>query len=726
MQEITAEIDRITFRSEDAGWTVAKAMDLKRGQLFVVTGYFPNIRSGETLLLIGDWVNHPQYGRQFQVDRSVPIKPSTEEGIKKYLASGIIKGIGEKTAEKIVATFGTETIDILDHTPERLMLVPKLGKKKLREIVEGWKKQKQDADLNMFLNQYGLGGRMAQRIVSAYGDETISVVSKDPYRLATEINGIGFILADQLAARLGIPSNDPLRFRAAVLYQLDQAEDKGHCFLKRDQIAYGLLETLKLDQNEVFEKAEDALNDLVREGAVKFVKNELSDVFYKNDLYYIEQRVAEEVAKRAGVRVNVDLSRVERWLSRYLQASGLGLSSDQKEALLFAVQFKFFILTGGPGTGKTTAANAIIKIFKSMGKTCVLAAPTGRAAQRMSEVTHEQAKTIHRLLEWNPGTCYFNRGEENPIEADVVIIDETSMIDIRLMHALIRAVSEDTQLILIGDADQLPSVGPGNVLRDLIESKQVSVKKLREVFRQAAKSKIIQAAHQINSGLLPVFDEPGKTDFWFIEIEEPERIQQVIYDLVVTKLPEVYHIDPMKDIQVLTPIHRGILGTVQLNQDLQGLLNPIKDIKEEGFRPNDKVIQMVNNYDLGVYNGDIGFVKLVGVEKNGILVSFGKREVLYKEDQIFELQLAYAITIHKSQGSEFPVVVLPVSMQHYIMLQRNLIYTGLTRAKRVAVFVGTKKALGFAVRNENPLLRQTMLQDRVIRMIRGVTWIRAE
>ncbi len=741
--EITGEIEKVTFRNDETGWTVARFREKAGISSVTTTGHFTNIRPGESYHLVGFWTKHPQYGKQFQVERSVPIRPTTKEGIKKYLASGVIKGVGLKTADKIVEKFGIDTLDILDKHPERIKQVDSIGKSKALTITKAWQEQKQDSEINMFLNQYGLTGKMAQRICNLYGSDAIRVISSDPYRLSMEISGVGFVLADQLAQRIGIPPDDPARFRAAVIYQLQQAEDRGHCFLSKEQLSNGLQETLRLPVQDVTEPLSEAINYLDRRSAILKERAEVlgqgeTDVFFTRDLFLAETNVAHIITRQLSERVLIDQGRVERWLAKYVQAAGLALSEDQKDAVRLAARTRVFILTGGPGTGKTTASNAIIRLFKAMGKEVVLAAPTGRAAQRLSEVTGEEAKTIHRLLEWNPATRKFGCDEENPIEADVLVVDESSMIDIRLMDALLRAISASTHVVFIGDADQLPSVGPGNVLRDFIDSRQVPVKRLQEVFRQAATSSIIQTAHQINKGLLPNFEHgerrDERKDCWFLEIEDPLEMKKSIFNLLADTLPQKFGLDPLKDIQLLTPMNRGVLGTIQLNRELQAILNPdqtgktkaVDENERVALRPGDKVIQCVNNYDLGIFNGDIGFVRQAGISGGKIQVAFGSRLILFDQEELQDLHLAYAITIHKSQGSEFPAVIIPVSMQHYIMLLRNLFYTALTRAKKLAIFVGTRKALAYAIRNERTLFRQTNLRVRLMKELSGEYWVDRE
>ena len=723
--QIRAEIDRISFRNEENGWTVLRARNCDDNSTISATGHFPAIRVGEIYQLIGNWSSHATYGPQFKIERSLPVRPNTIGTMERYLASGIIKGIGEKTAAKIVGHFGKDTFDILDENPGCLSQVKGISRKKATAIIESWHEQKSVADVMMFLNTHGISPLFAQRIYKLYGNESIELVSSDPYRLAADINGIGFLSADRIAQSMGIAKNSPERIRAAVSWQLQLGEERGHCFLTGAQLVSGLAETLGLPSGEFEDRLGKCLSELNKSGAVITEKYQPDEggfipAHYRSELLISEVNVAAGISRLLAEPIEKEDERVDRWLQRYVEASGTPLSDAQIAAVKNASQSRVFILTGGPGVGKTTTANAIIRLLKAMGKSVALAAPTGRAAQRLSEVAAEKAKTIHRLLEWNPAIGGFSRTEHNPMEADVIIIDEASMLDVRLADALVSAVPNKAQLIFIGDVDQLPSVGPGNILRDLIDSKLVPCTRLDQIFRQAACSLIIRTAHAINLGQPPEFSNDDQSDCRFIEVETSEDIRQTIQNLVNHDIPQRFGFDAIRDVQILTPMNRGELGTLQTNIDLQNLLNPERkgraEFKSGGniFRTGDKVIQIVNNYDLGVFNGDVGFVTNVNVDGGSMPVVFGDgRTVAYTNETANELRLAYAITIHKSQGSEFPVVIIPVSMQHYIMLQRNLIYTGLTRARKLAIFVGSKKALAQAIRTQTSTKRQTMLIERL-------------
>lgn len=724
------EVDRITYRNDENGWTVLKVRDVETHDVVTVTGSLPPIQEGEHLQLVGTWTNHATFGRQFKAQRAVPTRPTSRSGILRYLCSGLIKGIGERTAEKIVEHFGLETFNVLDENPGCLLQVPRLGKKKAKEIIESWKAQKSVADVMMFLINHGISPRYAQRIMRIYGDNAIEVISANPYQLAVDIHGIGFLKADAIARSIGIAADSPERIRAAIIHQLQQSEERGHCFLSTDQLLDTLSGTLGLEVAKFQGSLPLYLKQLNESGALlsEALISEGVTVHsnWRPELLAAEHAVAEIIKRQLRRKVDVDIHRMNQWIERYNQAAAAPLSPSQSAAVVGAVSSSVFVLTGGPGVGKTTTANAIIRLFKAMGKTVLLAAPTGRAAQRLSEVSAEKAKTIHRLLEWQPAEASFARNQMNPLAADVVICDEASMLDIRLAESLCDAIAEHSQLVFIGDVDQLPSVGPGNVLRDILQSGVVPSVTLKEIFRQAATSYIIKNAHAINQGLVPEFPKDTATDCQFIEVDSSDDIRGVICKLLSDVLPNKYGWDAKKDVQILTPMNRGELGTQALNEEMQALLNPDpkshlksgddRPVKahRRGFRVGDKVIQTTNNYNLQVFNGDIGFVQATGVDGAHIVVQFSdERIVNYDDEQADDLRLAYAITIHKSQGSEFPVVILPMSMAHYVMLQRNLIYTGLTRARKLAVFVGAKKALAHSIKNNISLHRQTWLKERL-------------
>lgn len=699
-----------------------RARRLDDDEELTATGHFAAIRPGDQFEFIGSWGKHPQYGQQFKIERVVPVRPTTGPAIEKYLSSGLIKGIGPKTAAIIVRHFGESTLDILDLDPKRLIEVPSIGSKKAEAIMESWGEQRGVADVMMFLNTHSISPLFASRIFKFYGPEAIRIVSADPYRLAVDIQGIGFLSADRIARSMGIAADSPARIRAATLYQLQQGEDKGHCYLTTPQLLRMLVTSLELGEEIVTTHLAAALHDLEELGSI--VTEMIDDptggrtpAHYRADLLVAEYNVADYVAALVNSPLPFDQARVDLWLTRYAEASGTALSDEQLDAVRKAAGSRVFILTGGPGVGKTTTANAIIRLLKAMGKQVALGAPTGRAAQRLTEVAATPARTIHRMLEWVPALRAFARDETDPLTVQSVIIDEASMLDVRLADALVRAVPKTAQLILIGDVDQLPSVGPGNVLRDLIDSQRVPCTRLSRIFRQAQQSRIIRTAHAINRGEAPEIANEAGSDCHFIDCDTSEEIREVIKELMHHRLRAEHGFDPMTDAQILTPMNRGELGTQTLNAELQQLLNPLRPGVHEYrrgqhllLRPGDRVIQSANNYDLGVFNGDIGYVRHTKVEGGKLIVGFGdERLITYEDEGALDLRLAYAITIHKSQGSEFPVVIIPCTMAHYIMLQRNLMYTALTRARRLAIFVGSRRALAQAVGNQTSLTRQTDL-----------------
>ncbi len=720
---IYGEIEAISYHNTENGWSVLKLRPESEHQAITVTGHFSNLRIGEHLELQGAWTEHRRHGRQFKVATSKFVRPKNTLGILRYLSSGLVKGIGEKTAKKIVEHFQERTFEILDHFPDRLTEVESIGTKKSKAIQKVWSENKRHRETELFLSSHGLGPSLIAKIIRRYGDHTLAILQEQPYRLATEITGVGFLTADKIAQKLGVAPDSIERSKAAIVYLLRQAEDQGHCYLSSEQLLKRLIQTLSLTEEVLSDRLLEAIHQLNRDGLL--ASEPLRDPFgrtttahYRLEILTAEDILAQKVAELLSLDKEVETGRINRWLQKYSEISQAPLSQQQADATRKAVSHRVFILTGGPGVGKTTTANAIIRLLRAMGESVALAAPTGRAAQRLSEVSGDQAKTVHRLLEWNPQTQSFNRDETNPLTAEAIIIDEASMLDVWLAVALFRATSRRSQIILIGDVDQLPSVGPGNVLRDLMASQQVPFVKLDEIFRQAANSRIIQSAHQINRGELPELPSAPPSDCLFIDIDDPELITEKIESLVSEELPRTMGVDPIKDIQVLTPMNRGDLGTKHLNQRLQAILNKASKEQKlksdrETFHPGDKVIQSSNNYDLNVFNGDIGVVELAGVADGKLIVSFADRVVTYKREEAADLRLAYAITIHKSQGSEFPIVLIPIAMQQYVMLQRNLVYTALTRAKTLAIFIGQRRALQQAIQNQRSLDRQTNLIERL-------------
>lgn len=727
-QQLKVEVEKVNYFNEENGWSVLKVKSSEDKLSLNAVGYFPRLFGGEHFILFGQWTSHKNFGKQFKVERAISSQPQSRAGICRYLSSGLFKGVGEKTAEKIVGHFGVATIKILDESPEKLNLVPKLGKTAAKKIIESWKSQKATNESLMFLYNHGIAGAKAQKLIKLYGKQLISQLSENPFRLIKDVRGIGFLTADKIAQSIGIALDHPQRIQEGVLYALADGEENGHCYLTTKQLESKLVSVLGLDNAEIKKHLLSNLKIIQDELRVSSIpikeihsNGNPSYYHYLSDLYQCEQSVLEQVIHLlsesfSGQNPSLKATkiRMEKWIGQYCSKTKTQLSSAQKEAVIQAVSNKFFILTGGPGVGKTTTANTIIRLFKAMGKQVALAAPTGRAAQRMSEISGENAKTIHRLLEWSAIDFCFKKNADNKLSAGVVIIDEASMLDVRLASKLLEAISSTCQVVLIGDVDQLPPVGAGNVLRDLIESNAVPFKRLDEVFRQAKASQIIQVAHAINKSKLPTFSHDGSSDCRFIEINRPDQIIGFIKDLLTTHLPAAGY-NPAQDVQILSPMNKGELGSHHLNLLVQEWVNPKDQQKEwnkgksHRIREQDKVIQHSNNYELGVFNGDIGFVELVDVDGGKMLVHYGERTIAYESEHADDLSLAYAITVHKSQGSEFPVVIIPISLSHYVMLQKNLIYTALTRAKKLAIFVGEIKALNHALKQETSKIRQTRL-----------------
>ncbi|NLM36807.1 MAG: ATP-dependent RecD-like DNA helicase [Firmicutes bacterium] len=694
MTVIEGLVERITFHNEQNGYTVARFKTATE-QLTIV-GVLPNISTGESLRLGGDWTVHPTYGRQFKVETFEVLPPVTVEGIERYLGSGLVKGIGPVTAKKIVATFGLETLKVIDETPERLKEVEGIGPQKAEKIRAALAEQKAIQRMMVFLRGVGITPVLATKIYRRYGEQAAAVIRANPYRLADELFGVGFKTADHIAGLLG--RKDPValeRVRAGVLYFLRKETEEGHVYVLYTDFVAAVGKELEAPEEVV----QRAINDLVEEKEVFVEDNRL----YLASFYWCERKTAEKLL----------LLVKEQPAARPLlfPAEELGtLTFEQRLAVEKALQEGVSIITGGPGTGKTTTIRSLIRLCQLRGEKALLAAPTGRAAKRLKEATGEEAKTIHRLLEfgYTPGSgLSYGRNEERPLEADIVIIDEVSMVDLLLFYHLLKALTPGTRLVLVGDQDQLPSVGPGSVLRDLVASGVIPLVRLETIFRQAQESKIVTNAHRINAGKMPVFE--GAADFFFVHASTPEQIVAEILRLVTVRLPRYLQCDPIEDIQVLSPMRRTITGVDNLNTLLQQTLNPgggaTAEVRfgDRVFRRRDKVMQIRNNYQKMVFNGDLGQIVALDPEEQTLTVAFAdeqeERLVSYAYEVLDELVLAYAISVHKSQGSEYPVVIMPLTTQHYILLQRNLLYTGITRAKKMVVLVGTKKALAIAVRN---------------------------
>ena len=698
-------VERITYQNPENGYSVLKVKVKGYNDLVTLVGNLLEVPVGSVLLCRGEWKVDKCYGSQFVAATWEETMPATVYGIEKYLGSGLVKGIGPRFARAIVQRFGTETIDIIETEIERLYEVPNIGRKRVAKIRESWEKQKDIKNVMLFLQGYGVSTAYAAKIYREYGKESIDKVRENPYRLADDIWGIGFKPADGIAAKRGYEKEDPRRCRSGILYTLGQLSDEGHVYAGEEQLVKTAGQLLEAGETAIRDtlagmlQAEDLILD--------------KDAIYLPPFYHAEcgtSRRLRDLAESTGRSLFDGLFDP----SSLTAETGIEYDEVQLAAIRQAVTSKVMVLTGGPGTGKTTTTQGIIAALKKAGLRVLLAAPTGRAAKRMSEATGMEAKTIHRLLEYNPQDGY-KRNDENPLEGDALIVDECSMIDILLMNNLLKAVPVGMRLVFVGDIDQLPSVGAGNVLRDIIDSQRIPVVRLVRIFRQAQKSRIVMNAHTINQGRFPDTSNGRDTDFFFMREDDPERAAETIVRLVKERLPRAYRESPDR-IQVLTPMQRGVVGAANLNLLLQQALNPSGPSLNRGgytYRQGDRVMQQRNNYDKDVFNGDLGYIREVDTEERTLKVDFDGKWVEYDVTELDELTLAYATTIHKAQGSEYPIVVMPVLMTHFVMLQRNLIYTGITRAKKICVLLGAAKALAYAVRNVSVLKRNTRLKERL-------------
>jgi len=719
--DLQGQIERVTYSSEESGFTIAKLRVNGHSDLVTIVGNLLGPVPGETLKIRGEWVRHPKYGEQFKVLQYKTAVPASVHGIQKYLGSGLIKGIGPVMAKRIVSRFGVKTLELIEKDIGKLSLVEGIGEKRIRMIKKAWDEQKEIRDVMLFLQSHGVSSGFATKIFKQYGDRSIEIVRQNPYRLATDIFGIGFLSADRIAEKLGFAKDCQIRAEAGILYVLQQLAEDGHVFYPYERLLEKSQEILQVDR-EAISRACDAIA-VEKKITFEDLNRGLAEVKQDHKAVYLPQFHAAETGIAAmmtrllnspkAIR-QVDSDKAIAWVQRQLSIT---LARNQTEAVRSAMANKVMVITGGPGTGKTTIINAILKIFAELHIKIKLAAPTGRAAKRMTEATGREAKTIHRMLEYSPQKGGFQRNEKGPLEADLVIIDEASMVDTVLMYHLLRALPPGTTFILVGDVDQLPSVGAGDVLRDIIASGAVPVVELNEIFRQARESAIVVSAHRINQGLLPSLSpESPKDDFYFIEQEEPKEVLRIILELVKTRIPRRFGLQALDDIQVLTPMHKGTLGAENLNIELQGALNPGEEGIVRGnrsLRVNDKVMQIKNNYDKDVFNGDIGRIDRIDLESQVVTVAFEGWKVPYDFSELDEIVLAYAVSVHKSQGSEYPAVVIPVHTQHYLLLQRNLIYTAVTRGKRLVVMVGTKKALAIGIKNDRMERRYTYLKHRL-------------
>ncbi|MBM4312325.1 MAG: ATP-dependent RecD-like DNA helicase [Deltaproteobacteria bacterium] len=719
---LRGQIERITYTNEENGYTIARVKVPGRRELVTVVGNIVNPTPGEILSMKGEWGNHPKYGEQFRIVNSETMVPATVHGIEKYLGSGLIRGIGPVMAKRIVRRFKEETLSVIEKDIERLAAIDGIGAKRIGMIKKAWEEQKEIRSIMIFLQTHGVGPGYSARIYKHYGNDSITVVKENPYRLATDVFGIGFVTADRIAQKLGFAKESQLRAEAGILYVLHELTDEGHVYYPYEPLIMRCMEILDIDRDIVV-KAIDTIGAdkrIVIEGPCGKTdpSQDSGKAVYLAGYHTAETQLAarlKTLIRTPQALRRIDAEKAIQWIQEKL---AITLAERQLEAVRCVTGNKVMVITGGPGTGKTTLISAIIRISSVIGTRIMLAAPTGRAAKRMTEATGREAKTIHRLLEYSRQKGGFQRNEETPLDCDLLIVDETSMIDTLLMHHLLKAVPAKAAFVMVGDVNQLPSVGAGNVLKDIIESRAVPVVELKEIFRQARESSIIVNAHLINEGSMPNLNSSRDKldDFYFIEQEDPRKVMELIIALVRERIPRRFGFDPLDDIQVLTPMHRGIIGGTNLNTELQKALNPGDEgVARMGrlYKVGDKVMQIVNNYDKEIYNGDIGRILSIDAEAQEIIVSIDNREIPYGYSELDELVHAYAVSIHKSQGSEYPAVVIPILTQHYVLLQRNLLYTGVTRGKKLVVIIGTRKAMAIAIRNNKTQKRYTLLNERV-------------
>lgn len=723
--KISGSVERITYYNEENGYTVLRLKPDKREMLpykyangrdalITVVGNLPELNPGEWLSLTGKWLTHAKHGRQFTVLQCEQALPATTEGIKRYLGSGLVRGVGKVMAERIVDRFGEETLEVIEQNPEQLSRVVGIGKKRIAGIAKAWQEQKAIKDVMIFLQSHGVTTGLATKIYKKYGDDSVGMVRQNPYQMVQDIHGIGFKTADKIAQALGLPADSESRIEAGIAYTLNRLSQEGHVYVPQAELEPEAAKILTLGEEKV-RYVIDTLegDDLIKREAVTEVnkrgEEEAQTAVYLTPFYYSEVGVTNRIRRLK----QHPTSRLTGVIAKVPQGT---VSDQQRSGIVTAVQNKVTVLTGGPGTGKTTTLRTLLDLLDQNGRTYALASPTGRAAKRLAETTGREAKTIHRLLEYKPAEG-FARHDENPIDADMVVIDETSMLDVVLANSLLKAIAPETHVLFVGDVDQLPSVGPGDVLRDLIESGVPAVVRLTEIFRQATGSLIVQNAHRINKGQLPQTPKTA-TDFFLFVKEDPAELADLIVDVVQRRIPHKFGLDPFADVQVLCPMYLGAAGVSNMNKLLQAGLNPPgrkgeRRIAGQLFRVGDKVMQTVNNYDKNVFNGDIGRVTAVDVVEQILSINMDGQPVKYDFNEVDELTHAYAISVHKSQGSEYPCVVLPVTTQHYLMLQRNLLYTAVTRAQKIVILAGTRRALSIAIRNNRVSERHTALDWRL-------------
>lgn len=711
---IRGTINKLIYHNEDNGFIIARIeMQEPEKKDTIVVGKMATVSVGETYDFKGKWNLDSRYGWQFNFEDYQIILPTTLEGVRRYLGSGLIKGVGPSTARKIVDHFGEKTLDIIEKFPEQLSEVEGIAQKKIELIKRSWQDQREIKRVMLFLQSYKITTGYAVKIFTQYGTKAIEKLKENPYCLVDDIFGIGFKIADKIAQNLGMKNDSPFRIRAGIKYCLNENAGQGNCFVCQGMLRQITAELLEISEDQV-EKEFGVLR-------------KIDEIIIQNEqvwlpiYFYAEKEVSQKISDLIRFPQQLTQIDIDYKITQLEQKYKMIFADEQKKAMKEVLLHRVLILTGGPGTGKTTTTIGLIELFEDLGLKIALAAPTGRAAKKLSEATHRNAKTIHRLLAYNPRQKGFTKNGQNPIRADVIILDEVSMIDIILMNNLLRAVTEDTFLIMIGDIDQLPSVGPGNLLKDMIDSEVIPIIRLTHIFRQKEKSLIIVNAHRVNQGQYPIISNRGESDFYFLKEEDPEQAAEKIVHLCTTRLPRSYHINPVSDIQVLTPMYKGAVGADQLNQLMRNALNSSgKSIKvgHQQYKINDKVMQIRNNYDKEVFNGDIGNIKEIDYEEQVAKILFYHRMVEYEFSELNELVLAYAITVHKSQGSEYPVVIIPMLTQHFLLLQRNLLYTAITRAKKLVIIVGTNKALWIAIKNNKTVQRNTFLKERLKEMVK--------
>ncbi len=714
--ELRAHIERIVFTNEENGFTVAKVIPKGGRNTVTVVGVMHGPTAGQEIVAMGEWQTDPRFGEQFKASSCRCELPATANGVRLYLQSGMVRGIGAKYAGRIVERFGDKTIEVLDNEPDRLREVEGIGPKRLEQVKQAWGEHQEIRGLMLFLQSHEVSAAYAVKIFKHYGAEAVNVVRDNPYRLAMDIHGVGFLTADRIAVKLGFPKDSPLRAEAGVIYTLGRmAEREGHLYAPYGELMGKCGEVLEAEEAPVAE----AVESLVAQGmlVVEQEAEEGNESVYLKNLHISECGAASrlQVLMAAAKTVRpIEADKAIHWVQTRL---GISLAPKQEEAVRRAAESKILVVTGGPGTGKTTIINAILRIFDGAGAKMLLAAPTGRAAKRMAEATGQEAKTLHRLLEFSPQQGRFLRNEDDPLHCDLLVVDEASMVDMALLHHLLKAVPLGATLVLVGDVDQLPSVGPGNVLKEVIDSGVIPVVLLTDIFRQARESDIVINAHAINRGVVPSSEaKEDLGDFFFIRRDDPEEVLELILEMVSERIPKRFGLDPVRDIQVLTPMHKGITGAENLNARLRQTLNPGRPELIRGnriFSPGDKVMQIRNNYDKDVFNGDIGRIVRMDVETGEAVVLFDDREVEYDRAELDEIIPAYAVSVHKSQGSEYPAVVMPVLTQHYVLLQRNLLYTAVTRGRKLVVLIGSSRAMSIAVGNNSMHDRYTKLARRL-------------